>query len=102
MPANIQGLILPIAFLVIFYFLAIRPQQKREKQVREMREALRAGDKIITIGGIYGKVVKVKEDIVTVEVGPDKVKFDITKWAVGSVVNKKPVKKDSTEKKDEK
>ncbi|MCR2042523.1 preprotein translocase subunit YajC [Anaerosalibacter massiliensis] len=98
MPANIQGLIVPIAFLAIFYFLAIRPQQKREKKVQEMREALRVGDKIITIGGIYGKVVKVKEDIVTIEVGSDKVKFDISKWAIGSVTNSKPPKKEEKNK----
>lgn len=90
MSKSIQGLILPIAFLVIFYFLVIRPQQKREKQVKEMREALKVGDKIITIGGIHGKVVKVKEDLLTIEVGPEKVNFNITKWAVGSVINKKP------------
>ena len=67
MPANIQGLILPIAFLVIFYFLVIRPQQKREKQVREMREALRVGDKIITIGGIHGKITELQDTTATLE-----------------------------------
>ena len=91
---SVQALILPIAFLVIFYLLAIRPQQKREKKVRNMRDALRVGDEIITIGGIYGKVVKVKEDIITIEVGSGKTKFDITKWAVGSTINKKEDKKE--------
>lgn len=95
MPQNLQALILPIAFLVIFYFLAIRPQQKKEKEVRNMREALRVGDEVITIGGIYGKIVKVKEDIITIEVGSNKTRFDITKWAVGSVVNRKEDKKES-------
>lgn len=95
LPQNLQALILPIAFLVIFYFLAIRPQQKKEKEVRNMREALRVGDEVITIGGIYGKIVKVKEDIITIEVGSNKTRFDITKWAVGSVVNRKEDKKES-------
>ena len=96
-----QALILPIAFLVIFYLLAIRPQQKREKKVRDMRDALRVGDEIITIGGIYGKIVRVKEDIVTIEVGSGKTKFDITKWAVGSTVNEREDKKE-TKKEDKK
>lgn len=64
-----------------------------------MRESLSNGDEIITIGGIYGKIVKVKEDILTIEVGSDKTKLDITKWAVGSVINKKETKK-GTEKND--
>lgn len=82
----LQALILPIAFLAIFYFLAIRPQKKKEKQVKEMRDSLKIGDEIITIGGLYGKVVKVKDDYVTLEVGPSKAKMDFAKWAVGSVV----------------
>lgn len=90
---QMQSLILPIAFLVIFYFLAIRPQQKKEKEIKQMRESLSNGDEIITIGGIYGKIVKVKEDILTIEVGSDKTKLDITKWAIGSVINKKETKK---------
>lgn len=90
---TIQGIIVPIAFLLIFYFIAIRPQQKREKEIREMREALKVGDEIITIGGIYGKVIKIKDEIVTIEVGSDKSKLDISKWAIGNVTKKKENKK---------
>ncbi|TFZ39535.1 preprotein translocase subunit YajC [Soehngenia longivitae] len=93
----LQALILPIAFLAIFYFLAIRPQKKKEKQVKEMRDSLKIGDEIITIGGLYGKVVKVKDDYVTLEVGPSKAKMDFAKWAVGSVV-KSRVANDSSSK----
>lgn len=85
---NYQGLILPIAFLAIFYFLVIRPQQKKDKKIKEMRSSLKIGDEIVTIGGIYGKIIKIKDDLVTIEVGSDKVKFNITKWAIGNVVNK--------------
>ena len=85
---QLQGLILPIGFLVVFYIFAIRPQRKKEKQISEMRSALRAGDEIITIGGICGKIVKVKEDISTIEVGAARTKLDITKWAIGSVSKK--------------
>lgn len=85
---QIQGLLLPVGFLVIFYLFAIRPQKKKENKVKEMRNALRAGDEIITIGGICGKVLRVKEDIVTIEVGSTRTRLDITKWAIGSVTDK--------------
>ncbi|MTI47792.1 MAG: preprotein translocase subunit YajC [Firmicutes bacterium] len=81
------SLIFPILLLAVFYFLVIRPQQKKNKQINEMRNSLKVGDEITTIGGIYGKVLKIKEDVVTVEVGADKFKMNITKWAIGTVVN---------------
>lgn len=84
---NYSSLLLPILFLVIFYFLVIRPQQKKDKKIKEMRNKLKVGDEIITIGGIHGKIVKIKDDVLTVEVGADKTKFNITRWAVGSVTN---------------
>ncbi|NLW22733.1 MAG: preprotein translocase subunit YajC [Tissierellia bacterium] len=85
---NLGGLIVPIAFLVVFYLFAIRPQRKREKQIREMRENLKVGDEIVTIGGIYGKVIKLKDDVVTIEVGASKTRMDVTRWAIGTVTNK--------------
>ncbi|MCF6465914.1 preprotein translocase subunit YajC [Clostridium sp. Cult2] len=96
--ASLGGFIIPIAFLVIFYVFAIRPQKKREKQIREMRESLRVGDEVITIGGIYGKIVKLKDDMVTIEVGANKTKMDLTRWAIGSTVNKQEVKENGEEK----
>ena len=98
--AGLGGFIIPIAFLVIFYVFAIRPQKKREKEIRAMRESLRVGDEIVTIGGIYGKIVKLKEDIVTIEVGSNKTKLDLTRWAVGTTVNKKEVKETKENKED--
>lgn len=83
---NYTGLIIPIGFLAIFYFMIIRPQQKREKQTKEMRNNLKVGDQIVTIGGIYGSVLKIKDDIVTIEVGSDKTKITVAKWAIGNVV----------------
>lgn len=96
--ANLGGLIIPIAFLVIFYIFAIRPQRKREKQIKEMRSNLRVGDKVITIGGIHGKITKIKDEVITIEVGSDKTKFDVTKWSVGSTVDKQEVSDDKKEK----
>lgn len=87
-PQQLQGLIIPIGFLVIFYLFAIRPQKKRENQIKEMRNNLKVGDNIITIGGINGKITIVKEDMISLEVGPNKTRLDVAKWAVGSVVGK--------------
>jgi preprotein translocase subunit YajC len=98
--ANLGGFIIPIAFLVFFYVFAIRPQKKRQKEITEMRNNLRVGDEIVTIGGIYGKIVKLKEDIVTIEVGSNKTKLDLTKWAIGTTVNKKEVKETKENKED--
>ncbi len=84
---QIQGLIMPIGILVIFYFFVIRPQKKREKEIQQMREEIKVGDKIVTIGGILGKIIVVKEDLITIETGANKTRLDLTKWSVGSVVN---------------
>ncbi|MCC5911543.1 MAG: preprotein translocase subunit YajC [Clostridiaceae bacterium] len=84
---NLGGLIIPIGFLAIFYFLIIRPQQKREKKTKEMRNNLKVGDEVVTIGGIHGSIMKIKDDMITIEVGADKVKLSIAKWAIGNVVN---------------
>lgn len=99
-PQQLQGLMLPLGFLAIFYMFAIRPQRKKDKQIKEMRNALRAGDEIVTIGGIHGKILKVKEDYITLEVGSTKTRLEVTKWAIASVVNKnesKNNKKDEVE-----
>jgi len=66
-----------IGILAIFYFFMIRPQQKRQKEERKFRENLSKGDQIVTIGGIYGKVVKLDETSAVVEVDENvKIKFD--------------------------
>ena len=90
---NLGALILPIGFLAVFYFFAIRPQRKKEKEIKEMRDNLRVGDDIITIGGIYGKVLKLKDDMVTIEIGSAKTRLEMTKWAIGSVVGRNQVEK---------
>ena len=87
------SMILPlIILLLVMYFLLIRPQKKREKEVNAMRSGVQVGDEIITIGGICGKIVKTKEESLIIQVGADKVKFEIMRWAVSKVVEegKKP------------
>ena len=75
-----------LLLIVIMYFLLIRPQRKREKSVNEMRKGLQVGDEIITIGGICGKIVKTKDETIVIQVGADKVKFEMMRWSVSKVV----------------
>lgn len=82
---QLSGLALPIVFLVIFYFLLIRPQQKREKTLKEMRSSVKFGDEIVTIGGLIGKVTKVTENDITIEIGSDKTKITLEKWGIARV-----------------
>ena len=88
MPQQLQSLIIPIGFFALLYFMMIRPQKKKEQQIREMRNALKVGDEVITIGGIQGKIIKAKEDVITIEVGASKTRLEMTRWSVGSVVSK--------------
>lgn len=75
-----------LLLIVVMYFLLIRPQRKREKSVNEMRRSLQVGDEIITIGGICGKIVKTKDETIIIQVGADKVKFEMMRWSVSKVV----------------
>ena len=87
MNGSLLTTLLPLVLLLgIMYFLLIRPQKKREKEVNAMRSGVQVGDEIITIGGICGKVVKTKEESLVIQVGADRVKFEIMRWAVSKVV----------------
>ncbi|NLM44079.1 MAG: preprotein translocase subunit YajC [Clostridiales bacterium] len=86
MPAWTSTVLLYVAILGVFYLLLIRPQKKREKQLQEMRNNIKEGDEILTIGGIYGKVLNVKDESLTIEVGADKTRLKIAKWAIGRKV----------------
>jgi len=74
-----------VGILVVFYFLLIRPQQKAQKKRREMLNQLKVGDRVTTIGRIYGTVVKIKDDVITIEVGPDKVKLMLDRRGIDAV-----------------
>lgn len=73
-----------IVLLVVFYFLLIRPENKKKKALNEMRNELKVGDDITTIGGIVGKVVHIKDDLVTIETSDDRVRIQITRWAIST------------------
>ena len=81
------SLIALVVLFAVMYFLMIRPQKKREKQIQEMRRSLSVGDEIVTIGGICGKIVKTKDETIIIQVGADKVKFEMMRWSVSTVVN---------------
>lgn len=81
---------LPLVLMIlIFYFLLIRPQKKRDKQFREMLAALAVGDSVILTCGIEGKILSVKEDDITIETGADRTKLTFKKWAVKEVTTVK-------------
>ena len=70
--------------LAIFYFMLIRPENKRKKEQEEMRAAVKKGDEIVTIGGILGTVVDVKEKTIVLETGADQVRIEFEKWAMST------------------
>ena len=77
-------IIMLVVMLGIFYFMLIRPENKRKKEQEQMRSALKKGDKITTIGGITGVVVDVKEDKFVIETGADQVRIEFAKWALST------------------
>ena len=91
--------IFSIGFLVIMfavmYFLMIRPQNKKEKAVKAMLDALKVGDRVLTIGGIYGTVTGVKDDQVIITVGNQKTVMNMARWAIKSVEDA-PLENDAT------
>jgi len=67
-----------------FYFLLIRPENKRKKEAEAMRSAVKVGDEITTIGGIIGKVVSVKDEKIVIETSADQVRIELTKWSIST------------------
>ena len=89
------SIILMVAVIGLMYVMMIRPENKRKKQAEEMRNSLKKGDKITTIGGIVGKIVMVGETTVIIETSEDRVRMEITKWAVSSNDSQQPEDKKS-------
>lgn len=99
MGSTIMMIVLVIA---IFYFLMIRPENKRKKQAEEMRNSLKKGDWLTTIGGVYGRVVSITDRTVVIETSEDRVRVEFLKSAIGQVgtldeqaaAQQRPAKKD--------
>ena len=82
---DLMSMILPLVLMIgIFYFMLIRPENKRKKEAEEMRSSLKEGDEITTIGGITGVVVDVKNDKFVIETGLDQVRIEFAKWALST------------------
>ena len=77
-------LVMLVVMVAIFYFMLIRPENKRKKEAEQMRSAIRKGDKIVTIGGIVGTVVDVKENNIVIETSADQVRLELAKWSVST------------------
>ena len=76
--------IMLVAMFAIFYFMLIRPENKRKKEAEQMRSAVKTGDRVTTIGGVVGVVVHVKDDKFVLETGADQVRIEFAKWALSS------------------
>ena len=77
-------LVMMVAMIAIFYFMLIRPENKRKKDAEQMRSAVKKGDKITTIGGVIGTVVSVKDDKFVMETGAAQVRIEFAKWAIST------------------
>jgi preprotein translocase subunit YajC len=73
-----------VVMVAIFYFLLIRPENKRKKEAEKMRSELTVGDTITTIGGIVGTICAVKDNTIVIETGADRVRVEFAKWAVST------------------
>ena len=101
-----DSIILLVAMIAVFYFLIIRPENKRKKQAENMRNSLKKGERITTIGGMVGRIVQVNDTTVVFETSEDRVRIEIAKWGIQSTESmeaaaQKGKKADKAEKKAE-
>jgi preprotein translocase subunit YajC len=77
-------IILLVLMIGIFYFMLIRPENKKKKEVEAMRNAVAVGDEITTIGGIHGVICHIKDDLIVIETGADRVRMELQRWAIST------------------
>ena len=80
-----SGILMMVVIVAIFYFFMIRPQRKKDKQVKDMLNNLKVTDRICTIGGIYGTITGIRDDTITLAVGKDNLQMVVARWAIRSV-----------------
>jgi preprotein translocase subunit YajC len=97
---NGSSILILVLIFAVMYFVMIRPQRKKQKQVEEMRAGVKTGDRITTIGGLKGKIVRISDETLMIEVGPDKVRMEFMKWAVSKVEEKGASKGKTSDKSD--
>ncbi len=83
-PSMLPSILMIVIMLAVLYFMMIRPENKKKKAAEEMRNSLKVGDTITTIGGIMGTICAVKEQTIVMETGADRVRIEFTKWAISS------------------
>ena len=76
--------IMVVALIAIFYFMLIRPENKKKKEAQQLRDSLAVGDEVTTIGGIVGTICHVKENSIVIETGADRVRIELMKWAIAN------------------
>ena len=87
--ASLLGMLMPLLLMgLVFYFMFIRPQRKKDKKVKEMLDNLKHGDRVTTIGGIYGTIVAIKDDTITLAIGQKNqapTEMTVARWAIRQV-----------------
>ncbi len=78
-------IIMFVVLIAVFYFFLIRPENKKKKELQNMRNSLEVGTEITTIGGIVGKIVSIKDDLITFETGEDRVRMQVARWAISTI-----------------
>ncbi len=86
----IESILMLVVMFALLYFMMIRPENKRKKEAQAMRDSLAVGDEITTIGGITGTICAVKENTIVIESGADRVRLELTRWAVSSKTAQAP------------
>ena len=90
---SLYSMLLPmVLIIVVFYFFMIRPQMKRQKELAKFRSALQKGDKVVTTGGLYGKIEEIKDNVIVLEIAPN-VKVRVDKSVVLKDISDAPVQK---------
>ena len=96
MDQNMSMILMLVLLFAMMYFLMIRPENKRKKKLQEMRESLKKGDTVTTIGGIVGKIVRITNDTIIFETSEGRVRIEVAKWAIsttGVQTEEQPVEK---------
>lgn len=81
---TLSSFLMILVMIAVFYFLLIRPESKKKKEAAAMRNSLKVGDQITTIGGVVGTICAIKEETIVMETGADRVRIEFTKWAISS------------------
>lgn len=88
---GMSGMIMIVLMIVIFYFFMIRPQQKKQKELKKQREAMQNGDKVVTAGGIHGRIKEIRENVIVIEAAPG-VSLKVDRGSVYPLIEEQPKK----------